>query len=409
MGDVALSVGLPKHPAPHGWEWVPLTSVAQMESGHTPSRKRPDYWGGEIPWIGIRDAKAHHGREIHETNECTNELGIANSSARILPRGTVCLSRTASVGYVVRLGTDMATSQDFANWVCSDRLDPRFLTYLFIAEGNALLRFASGAVHQTIYFPELKALHIALPPLEEQQRIVAILDEAFEGLDRARENAEANLENARELFGGALQAAFEDDSISWTDTELADLGSVITGSTPKTSDKGNLGDHLPFVKPGDFLPDGSLVYDNHGLSKQGASISRVLPAGSALMVCIGATIGKVAYSDRPIATNQQINAVVPKGGINGEYLYYQMLTPEFRAKVIRGSGQATLPIISKGKWSKLTVRVPSDLTKQAEIVETLSSLRAKVDAASVRYEAQIIDHDDLRQSLLRKAFAGELT
>ena len=190
---------------------------------------------------------------------------------------------------------------------------------------------------------------------------------------------------------------------------LADLGSVVTGSTPKTSDKGNLGDNLPFVKPGDFLPDGSLVYDNHGLSEKGASVSRVFPAGSALMVCIGATIGKAGYSDRPIATNQQINAVVPKDGISGEYLYYQMLTPEFQADVMRGSGQATLPIINKGKWSKLNVRVPSDPTKQTQIVDKLSSLRAQIDAASAQYKAQIVDLHDLRQSLLQKAFAGELT
>ncbi len=157
---------------------------------------------------------------------------------------------------------------------------------------------------------------IAVPQsVEEQQRIVAVLDEAFEGLARARAHAEANLQNARELFSSALHVAFVDDSISWNDAVLADLGSVVTGSTPKTSDKGNLGDNLPFVKPGDFLPDGSLVYDNHGLSEKGASVSRVFPAGSALMVCIGATIGKAGYSDRPIATNQQINAVVPKDGI----------------------------------------------------------------------------------------------
>ncbi len=76
----------------------------------------------------------------------------------------------------------MATSQDFVNWVCSERLHPEFLQYLFIAEGKeGLHRFSSGAVHQTIYFPEAKAFHICYPPLGEQQRIVGILDEAFEG------------------------------------------------------------------------------------------------------------------------------------------------------------------------------------------------------------------------------------
>lgn len=293
-----------------------------------------------------------------------------------------------------------------------DGLDPDFLMLWMESPGfqDQLSATTMGvAIKNVASVKTLKAMSLPLPPLEEQQRIVAVLDEAYEGLARARANAETNFHNARELFGSALQAALQDETVSWNDAELADLGDVVTGSTPKTSDKGNLGDHLPFVKPGDFLPDGSLIYDNQGLSEQGAAASRVLAGGSALMVCIGATIGKAGYTDRPIATNQQINAVVPKDGISGEYLYYQMLTPEFQADVMRQAGQATLPIINKGKWSKLKVRMPSDLSKQAGIVDKLSSIRAQVDAASTHYEAQILDLDDLRQSLLQKAFAGELT
>ena len=70
----------------------------------------------------------------------------------------------------------MATSQDFVNWVCSPELDPDFLKYLFLSEGENLLRFASGAVYPTIYFPEAKAFHICHPPIVEQKRIVTKLD-----------------------------------------------------------------------------------------------------------------------------------------------------------------------------------------------------------------------------------------
>jgi type I restriction enzyme S subunit len=98
------------------------------------------------------------------------------------------------------MGRPMATSQDFVNWVCSDSLVPEFLKYVLIAEGKDILRFASGSVHQTIYFPEVKAFHICHPPAAEQQRIVGILDEAFEGIATAKANAEKNLQNARALF-----------------------------------------------------------------------------------------------------------------------------------------------------------------------------------------------------------------
>ena len=128
-----------------------------------------------MPWIGIKDATANHGRTIYDTIQHTNELGIANSSARILPAKTVCLSRTASVGYVVVMGRPMATSQDFVNWVCSPELDHRFLKYVLLSEQPAFLRFASGTTHQTIYFPEVKAFHICLPPPAEQAAIGHVL------------------------------------------------------------------------------------------------------------------------------------------------------------------------------------------------------------------------------------------
>ncbi|MFL5562885.1 MAG: restriction endonuclease subunit S, partial [Gemmatimonadaceae bacterium] len=108
-----MAVGKPDTDAPPGWCWVALSDVACMESGHTPSRRHPEYWDGRIPWISIGDARKAHGGTVIETEEHTNALGIANSSARLLPASTVCLSRTASVGYVVVTGAPMATSQDF--------------------------------------------------------------------------------------------------------------------------------------------------------------------------------------------------------------------------------------------------------------------------------------------------------
>jgi restriction endonuclease S subunit len=171
LGNFSLSVGMPKLDAKKAWNWLPLTGLARMESGHTPSRRHPEYWGGDVPWIGIRDAKRFHGVDITETEENTNQLGLANSSARLLPSGTVCLSRTASVGYVCVMGRPMSTSQDFVNWVCGHKLNPHFLKYLFMAQGDEIFKFSSGAVHQTIYFPEAKAFHVCIPDLDEQARL----------------------------------------------------------------------------------------------------------------------------------------------------------------------------------------------------------------------------------------------
>lgn len=392
-----------------GWHERRLEEVADIGAGNPAPQDKRLFEGGQHPFIRTSDVGQVRFGEIETAADLLNEKGVVG--LRLVPVGTILMPKSGASTFlnhrVITLRAAYVSSHLATITAKTGLAEPRYLLY-------ALSRVAAQDLLPENSYPSLnlslvKAIKLPVPPLEEQQRIVAVLDEAFEGLARARANAEANLKNVRDLFGSALEAALRDETISWKETVLSDLGDVVTGSTPKTSEKGNLGDHLPFVKPGDFLPDGSLVYDNQGLSEQGAAVSRVLPAGSALMVCIGATIGKAGYSDRPIATNQQINAVAPRNGISGEYLYYQMLTPEFQADVMRGAGQATLPIINKGKWSKLKVRMPSDLAKQVQIVDKLSKVRAQIDAALAQYEVQIFDLKDLGQSLLQKAFAGELT
>jgi type I restriction enzyme S subunit len=110
---------------PEHWGVMPIGRAARLESGHTPSRLHPEYWEHcTVPWFTladiwqIREAGADY---IYETKEKVSEVGLANSAARVLPKGTVMLSRTASVGFSAIMGVDMATTQDFANWVCGPR------------------------------------------------------------------------------------------------------------------------------------------------------------------------------------------------------------------------------------------------------------------------------------------------
>jgi type I restriction enzyme, S subunit len=178
-GDYALAVGNPERPSPAGWEWTLLADVARLETGHTPSRKHPEYWGGEVPWISIPDAREHHTQTIPDTSLHTNGLGLANSAARLLPKDTVCMSRTASIGYVTVMGQPMATSQDFVDWVCTPAIDPHWLKWLLVAEKQALLRFGKGSTHKTIYFHEVLSFNACLPPREEQDLIVERIGERF--------------------------------------------------------------------------------------------------------------------------------------------------------------------------------------------------------------------------------------
>lgn len=200
-GDYALAVGTGSRTPPEGWQWQLLTSLARLETGHTPSRKHPEYWDGDIPWIGIRDATGNHGRTIDDTEQHVTQAGIDNSSARLLPQNTVCLSRTASVGYVVVMGRPMATSQDFVNWVCDPEvLDYRFLKYVLLAEKRAYDRFSHGTTHQTIYFPEVKALHICAPDRDGQTDIADVLSALDDKIEQNRRTARTLERLARAIF-----------------------------------------------------------------------------------------------------------------------------------------------------------------------------------------------------------------
>jgi type I restriction enzyme, S subunit len=192
-----------------GANWIPLSDVARLESGHTPSRKHPEWWNGDVPWISLPDIRALDGRTAMSTSERTNALGLAHSSARLLPAGTVVLSRTASVGFVTVMGVAMATSQDFVNWVPGDRLRSWYLAHALIAAREYVRALAEGAIHKTIYMPTLQHLRIRLPTLAEQDHTLAriaqlkvVCADAIAALDRQTAALDA-------LSSALLTAAFQ--------------------------------------------------------------------------------------------------------------------------------------------------------------------------------------------------------
>lgn len=166
---------------PASWQVVPLKSVARMESGHTPSRSRPELWENcSIPWISLNDVgRLTVNEHIDSTVNLISQAGVSASSARVLPAGTVVLSRDATIGRTSIMAVPMATSQHFAAWVCGPRLDPRYLWLLFTTAMQAFFgSLCEGSTIRTIGMPELRTFKIPLPPVEEQQRIVAEAESA---------------------------------------------------------------------------------------------------------------------------------------------------------------------------------------------------------------------------------------
>jgi len=351
-GRYSLSVGRPEKTSPSGWEWKLLTDLARLETGHTPSRKHPEYWDGDIPWVGIKDATSNHGLKIADTYQHVTQLGIDNSSARVLPANTVCLSRTASVGYVVVMGRPMATSQDFVNWVCGDQLDYNFLKYILLSEKDSFLRFASGTTHQTIYFPEAKAFHVCLPCLGEQKAIANILstlddkielnrktNETLEGIAKAlfkswfvdfdpvRAKAEGRPTGLPDEISDLFPDSFEDSELGeipsgWSTSQIGNHLETLLGGTPSRKKHEYWGGAIPWIGSG-MVNEFRVIKATEMITEEGLanSATKMLPRGSTLIAITGATLGQVSMNEIEVCANQSVVAIKPSTSLGTEYVF----------------------------------------------------------------------------------------
>ena len=198
---------------PCHWAEAKLTLMADLGSGHTPSRRRPEWWlDRTIPWITtgeVAQMRSDRIEEITETREKLSELGVANSSAVVHPAGTVVLCRTAaSAGFSAIMGQDMAVSQDIATWRCGPQLRPRYLLLCLRAMRQDLLeRLAMGSTHKTIYMPDLESIRIPIPPLAEQDEIVESVWRRLRRTDRITDTLTAQIELLRERRQALITAA----------------------------------------------------------------------------------------------------------------------------------------------------------------------------------------------------------
>jgi type I restriction enzyme S subunit len=216
---------------PAHWRACRTKFVAKLYSGHTPSRDKPEYWVPEdctIPWFTLADVwQLRDGTRTYlgDTSEKISPIGLANSAARLLPAGTVIVSRTASVGFAGIMPRPMATTQDFVNWVCGDRIRPQFLLHVFRAMRGEFSRLTMGSTHQTIYMPDVRSFSTPLPPLDEQEEIIAFLERETARIDelvaKKRRLIELLCEKRQAVISHAVtkgldpDAPMKDSGIEW--------------------------------------------------------------------------------------------------------------------------------------------------------------------------------------------------
>ncbi len=411
-GKAALAVNMPADPAPSGWAWVPLNLVARQETGHTPSRSHPEWWGGEVPWIGLRDARLHHGGTIFETQQTINSDGLANSSARLLPQGTVCLSRTASVGYVVMMGREMATSQDFVTWTCSDALVPEFLMKALIAEGEDIRKFGKGTTHTTIYFPEVRAFHICLPPLAEQKRIVAKLDALNAKSTRARTEL-ARIETLVARYKQAvLGKAFSGE------LEQLELGRLVSrikaGKNLRCEERPPRADESGVVKVsavtwGEFRADQSktLPSDFEPDTDTRIKFGDFLFSRANTVELVGAV---VIVKEDPINLflSDKILRLEFREPVDNWILWY-LRSPMGRNALMSVSSGNQLSMRNIGQANLLSLLVPyANEVVRNEIVRRIESAFARIDRLAAEAKRALDLLGKLDEAILAKAFRGEL-
>ncbi|MEH0304577.1 restriction endonuclease subunit S [Campylobacter coli] len=263
----------------------------------------------------------------------------------------------------------------------------------------------------------LKQIEIPLPPLKEQERIVGILDESFAKIDESIKILEQDLLNLDELMQSALQKAFNPlkDNVkenyklpqSWEWKSLGEIGEIITGTTPSKNNPNFYGNEYPLFKPSDLNGDIIIKYASDNLSKLGFDNARNLPKDTILVVCIGASIGKVGLSGVNGSCNQQINAIIPNSAFTSKYLFFVCLSNYFQTILKKNASQTTLPIINKTEFSKLQIPLPP-IKEQEQITSHLDELSSHVKNLKQNYQAQIKDLQELKNSLLDKAFKGNL-
>jgi hypothetical protein len=150
--------------------------IRRADSGGTPSTTRDDYWDGDIPWLTPKEVTGMtDGLFVSRTERTITKVGLENSAAKLLPAGTVMLTKRAPVGAVVVNAVPMTTNQGFLNFQCGPALRPLYLAYWLRANKPYLDQVANGSTYPELYRGDLFEFEIAVPPLDVQDRIIQVL------------------------------------------------------------------------------------------------------------------------------------------------------------------------------------------------------------------------------------------
>lgn len=294
-------------------------------------------------------------------------------------------------------------------------LDQSWFYYFLISDEfqTPLLNVADRSAQAGFSKEDIYNFSIPTPPLPEQQRIVAILDEAFAGITTAKANAEQNLKNARELFESHLQAVFTETGEGWMETTLGELAEFKNGLNFTKSSKGQT---LPVVGVGDFQNHDDLPLENLGSVTIDGKLSDdyLIKRNDILTVrsngskhLVGRCILVPEINDDTSFSGFIIRIRCNESVIEPRFLLRYMKTQFIRERLTSDGGGANITNINQAKLTTLPVVLPP-LKIQREIVKKLEELLSETHILEAIYQQKIAALDELKKALLHKAFSGEL-
>jgi type I restriction enzyme, S subunit len=377
-----------------GWQIKSIGEVCDVVNGGTPKTGTKEYWGGQHQWITPAEMGKRNSPYVGKTERTVTNAGLQNSSARMLPPYSVILSSRAPIGYLVINTEPMATNQGCKGLVPRDQLHNKFLYYYLSSIVDLLNDLGSGATFKELSGGKLKEVWISFPPLPEQQRIVGILDEAFDGIATAKANAEHNLQSARALFESHLQSVFTRRGEGWVEKTLNQISTNLDSKrVPITKNVRSSGEYPYYGASGIVDHVADYIFDGDALlvSEDGANLlARSTP--------IAFSVSGKYWVNNHAHILQFENMATQK---YAEFYLESIKLDEY----ITGAAQ---PKLNQKALNSIPIPIPTSVEEQAKVVNGLELLAEETQRLESLYQRKLAALDELKKSLLHQAFSGAL-
>jgi type I restriction enzyme S subunit len=398
---------------PEGWSIKKLGDVCEIINGGTPDTKVKEYWNGQNLWLTPKDMGKLKSIYVSDTERKITNSGLKNSSAKIIPINSVILSSRAPIGHLSINTKPISTNQGCKGIIPKDNVETIFLFYFLRNSVNYLNELGSGTTFKELSGTKLSQIQIPIPPLPEQKRIIAILDEAFAAIAKAKENAEKNLQNAKDLFESYLQSVFVNKGENWEEKKFGEVCNLMTGGTPSKSKP-------EYFKNGKikWLVSGDIhqkeIFDCDGrITEEGLknSNAKYLPIDSTIIALNGQgkTRGSVALLRVQATCNQSLVSIYPKDKkeILSEYIYFNLHSRYQELRKLTGDAGNERRGLNMSIIGNIYLPIPL-LEQQRIIVNQASLINPEIIKLQIIYKQKINSMEDLKKSILQKAFTGEL-